>query len=103
MDTDSALEVAFSVILVPDEDDPSVFRAMVPGVAGCVTSLGSAQAAIEAARLAVQGLLGSLGHAERQQLLHQPPVEPRHLPRGSRIERISVRAPARPALGGRSA
>ena len=103
MDADAALEVVFTVVLVPDEDDSSVFRAMVPGVAGCVTSLGSAYAALEAASAAVQGLLHTLSHAERQQLLHQPPVEPRHLPRGSRIERVSVSAQAPSALGGRSA
>ncbi len=88
-------QVCFSVLLVPDEDDSGVCRVSVPGVDGCISSLGPPHAALESVAAALEQLLRSLPEEEEHSLLTgQPHIKPNELPRGSCLERVCVSAPA---------
>lgn len=88
-------QVCFSVLLVPDEDDSGVCRVSVPGVDGCISSLGPPHAALESVAAALEQLLRSLPEEEQRSLsTGQSRIRPNELPRGSRLERVCVSAPA---------
>lgn len=85
-------EIQLVVLLEPDEDDPSVFRASVPGLPGCICALGSPQAALRATKAALRSLVLSMGRAELATLREQQRAfEPRTLSKRSSVERVSVR------------
>ena len=84
-------EVRFAVLLEPVEGNPAVTRATVPGVPGCVLTLGSPRAALDAAKLALERLLASIPEEEGRALSRaQPPVQPGALRAGSRLEHVSI-------------
>jgi predicted RNase H-like HicB family nuclease len=92
-------ELYFTVLLEPDEDDRAVYRASVPGLAGCVSALGSPRWALDAARAALEAMLPSLSPEERDSLRRaQAETSPRKLRPGARLERVEIRAPVAPVV-----
>lgn len=86
-------ELLVSVLLQPDEDDPAILNVSVPGLPGCISTLGSPDAAVLIAQGAIQRALDGMGVTERRALMEeQASVEPGQLPKGSRLERVLVRS-----------
>lgn len=86
-------ELLVSVLLQPDEDDPAILNVSVPGLPGCISTLGSPDAAVLIAQGAIQRALDGMGVTERRALMEeQASIEPRQLPKGSRLERVLVRS-----------
>ena len=84
-------ELQLIVALVPDEDDPRIFRAMSPGLPGYISAYESPQSALSSAKAALESLLSSMEPAERRTLVDQQrQVQPRDLPAGSRVERVAL-------------
>ena len=90
-------ELYLAVLLEPDEDDADVYRASVPGLPGCISTLGSPRAALDSVRDALHVLLATLEDEEYRSLREeQAAIVPASLPPRSRIERVLIR-------GGRAA
>lgn len=86
----------FVVVLAPDGEDRSVYRAYVPGVPGSVSSIGSPRDALDAVTAALAHMLDSLDDEGRRRLSQeQRQARPVELPPGARIERVLVSAPVR--------
>ncbi len=86
-------ELLLSVLLEPDEDDSAILNVSVPGLPGCISTLGSPDAAVLIAQGAIQRALDGMGVKERRALMDvQAALQPGTLPRGSRLERVLVRS-----------
>ncbi len=91
-------ELLITVLLEPDEDDPAIYNVSVPGLPGCISTLGSPGAAVAVVQGALQRALEAMNADERRGLQEgQAAVRPANLPSGARMERVLVRvaAPAR--------
>lgn len=87
-------ELVLTVLLQPDEEDPAILNVSVPGLPGCISTLGAPNAAVVIAQGALERALLGMGEGERRDLMaQQAAVRPSALPPGSRMERVTVRAP----------
>lgn len=88
-------ELLITVLLERDEDDPAIYNVSVPGLPGCISTLGSPSAAVAVVQGALQRALEAMNADERQGLQEgQAAVRPGDLPPGARMERVLVRVAA---------
>ena len=87
-------ELVITVLLQPDEEDPAILNVSVPGLPGCISTLGAPDAAVVIAQGALERALHGMGERERDELIaRQAAVRPGALPPGARLMRVTVRAP----------
>jgi predicted RNase H-like HicB family nuclease len=85
-------ELLITVLLERDEDDPAIYNVSVPGLPGCISTLGSPSAAVAVVQGALQRALEAMNADERRGLREgQAAVRPSELPPGARMERVLVR------------